>query len=246
MPELSTQLQELSDKRFIRPSSPPWGAPVLFVKKKDGSFQMCINYRELNKLTMKNRFRDEDILKTTFRTRYSHYEFQVMPFGMTNASTVFMELMNQFLGHVIASEGIHVDPAKIKTIKDWASPKTPTKIHQFLFLASTTNDSSKDSQRSAPILALPKGREKFVVYCDASHKGLGAVLMQREKVTAYASRQLKIHEKNYTTHDLELEAVLFALKMWRHYLYVTKRVVFTDHKSLQRILDQKELNMRQC
>nr|GEV08929.1 putative reverse transcriptase domain-containing protein [Tanacetum cinerariifolium] len=90
-----------------------------------------------------------------------------------------------------------------------------------------------------------RGSENFVVYCDASHKGLGAVLMQREKVIAYASRQLKVHEKNYTTHDLELGAVVFALKMGRHYMYGTKYVVFTDHKNLQHILDQKELNMRQ-
>ncbi|GJR05864.1 putative reverse transcriptase domain-containing protein [Tanacetum coccineum] len=98
---------------------------------------------------------------------------------------------------------------------------------------------------SAPILALPEGSEDFIAYCDASKKGLGAVLMQREKVISYASRQLKIHEKNYTTHDLELSAVVFALKIWRHYLYGTKCTVFTDHKSLQHILDQKELNMRQ-
>ncbi|GJT51765.1 putative reverse transcriptase domain-containing protein [Tanacetum coccineum] len=98
---------------------------------------------------------------------------------------------------------------------------------------------------SALILALPEGSEDFVVYCDASHKGLGAVLMQREKVIAYASRQLKVHEKNYTTHDLELSSVVFALKTWRHYLYGTRCTVFTDHKSLQHILDQKELNMRQ-
>jgi ribonuclease HI len=97
----------------------------------------------------------------------------------------------------------------------------------------------------APILALPEGSEDFVVYCDASIQGLGAVLMQRLKVIAYASRQLKPHEENYTTHDLELGAVVFALKMWRHYLYGTKCMVFTDHKSLQHILDQKELNMRQ-
>ncbi|GKE22072.1 putative reverse transcriptase domain-containing protein, partial [Tanacetum coccineum] len=103
----------------------------------------------------------------------------------------------------------------------------------------------KQNLRSAPILSLPEGSENFVVYCDASCKGLGAVLMKREKVIAYASRQLKIHEKNYTTHDLELGAVVFALKMWRHCLYGTKCVVFTDHKSLQHILDQKELNMRQ-
>nr|GFB01216.1 putative reverse transcriptase domain-containing protein [Tanacetum cinerariifolium] len=98
---------------------------------------------------------------------------------------------------------------------------------------------------SAHILALPEGAKNFVAYCDASHKGLGAVLMQREKVISYTSRQLKIHEKNYTTHDLELGAVVFALKIWRHYLYETKCIVFIDHKSLQHILDQKELNMRQ-
>ncbi|GKA06074.1 putative reverse transcriptase domain-containing protein [Tanacetum coccineum] len=212
MEELSTQLRELSNKGFIRPSFSPWGAPVLFVKKKDGSFRMCINYRELYKLTVKNRYPlpriddlfdqlqgssvyskidlrsgyhqlrvcDEDIPKTAFRTRYGHYEFQVMPFGLTNAPSVFMDLMNrvcrpyldkfvivfiddiliysktkeehdahlrlilellkeeklyakflkcdfwlskvQFLGHVIDSKGIHVDPAKIESIKEWESP----------------------------------------------------------------------------------------------------------------------------
>ncbi|GKE95354.1 putative reverse transcriptase domain-containing protein, partial [Tanacetum coccineum] len=98
---------------------------------------------------------------------------------------------------------------------------------------------------NAPILALPEGMEYFVVYCDASLKGYGAVLMQREKVIAYASRQLKVHEENYATHDLELRAVFFALRLWRHYLYGTKCVVFTDHKSLQYILNKKELNLRQ-
>ncbi|GKB57294.1 putative reverse transcriptase domain-containing protein [Tanacetum coccineum] len=137
---------------------------------------------------------------------------------------------------------IHVDPAKIESIKDWA--KTPTEIRQFLgqeaaFLLL------KQKLCSALILSLPEGSENFVVYCDASRKGLDAVLMQREKFIAYASRQLKIHEKNYTTHDLELGAVVFALKMRRHYLYGTKCIVFTDHKSLQHILDQKEMNTRQ-
>ncbi|KAD4584874.1 hypothetical protein E3N88_22475 [Mikania micrantha] len=329
---------------------------------------MCIDYRELNKLTIKNRYplpriddlfdqlqgaqyfskidlrsgyhqlrvQDEDIPKTAFRTRYGHYEFMVMPFGLTNAPAVFMDLMNrvckpyldqfvivfiddiliysktkteheqhlrkilellkeeklyakfskcefwlrevQFLGHVVNSEGIHVDPAKIEAIKNWDTPKTPTEIRSFLGLAGyyrrfISNFSkialplTKLTQKSepfvweqkqedafqtlkqklcdAPILSLPEGCDDFVVYCDASHQGLGCVLMQRDKVIAYASRQLKIHEKNYTTHDLELGAVIFALKIWRHYLYGTKCTIFTDHKSLQHIFDQKELNMRQ-
>ncbi|KAD3337204.1 hypothetical protein E3N88_32724 [Mikania micrantha] len=98
---------------------------------------------------------------------------------------------------------------------------------------------------NAPILALPEGTDNFTVYCDASCQGLGCVLLQNDKVIAYASRQLKIHEKNYTTHDLELGAVVFALKIWRHYLYGIKCIIYTDHKSLQHILDQKMLNMRQ-
>ncbi|GJU37640.1 putative reverse transcriptase domain-containing protein [Tanacetum coccineum] len=337
MEELSTQLQELSDKGFIRPSFSPWEAPVLFVKKKYGSFRICIDYRELNKLTIKNRYplpriddlfdqlqgssmyskielrsgyhqlrvRDEDIPKTAFRTRYGHYEFQVMPFGLTNAPAVFMDLMNrvcrpyldkfvivfiddiliysktkeehdahlrlilellkkeelhakfskcdfwlskvQFLRHVINSEGIHVDPTKIESIKDWESPKTPTEIRQFLGLAGYYRRFIEGFSKIAkPMTKLTQKRsENFVVYCDASHKGLGAVLMQKEKVIAYVSRQLKIHEKNYTTHDLELGDVVFTLKMWRHYLYGTKCVMFADHKSLQHIIDQKELNMRQ-
>nr|GEX22355.1 putative reverse transcriptase domain-containing protein [Tanacetum cinerariifolium] len=320
MKELLEQLQELSDKGFIRPSSSSIYSKI----------DLRLGYHQL-------RVREQDIPKTTFRTQYRHYEFQVMPFGLTNASVVFMDRMNrvckpyldkfvivfiddiliyskdkkkhkehlktilellkkeelyakflkcefwipkvQFLRHVIDSRGIYVDPAKIESIKDWASPKTPTEIRQFLGLAgyyrrfiegflkiakSMTNLTQKGvkfdwgekeenafqliKQKlcSAPILALPEGSEDFVVYCDASYKGLGVVLMQREKVIAYASRQLKVHEKNYTTHHLELGSMVFALKIWRHYLYGTKCIVFTDHKSLQHILDQKELSMRQC
>ncbi|GJU74769.1 putative reverse transcriptase domain-containing protein [Tanacetum coccineum] len=115
----------------------------------------------------------------------------------------------QFLGHVMDRSSIHVDLAKIEAIKSWVAPTTPTEVRQFLGLAGY--------YRSAPILALPKGTKDFVVYCDASLKGYGAVLMQRKKVIAYASRQLKVHEENYTTHDLELGAVVFALRLWRHY-----------------------------
>ncbi|GJX87806.1 putative reverse transcriptase domain-containing protein [Tanacetum coccineum] len=119
----------------------------------------------------------------------------------------------QFLDHVIDSKGIHVDPAKIESIKDWPSPKTPSKIRQFLEKEEEDFQLLKQKLCSAPILALPEGSENFVVYNDASDKGLGAVLMQKEKVIAYASRQLKIHEKNYTTHNLELGVVVFALKI---------------------------------
>ncbi|GKC34847.1 putative reverse transcriptase domain-containing protein [Tanacetum coccineum] len=120
----------------------------------------------------------------------------------------------QFLGHVIDSEGVHGDLAKIESIKDWASLMTLTKIRQFLGeKEEVTFRLLKKKLCIAPILALPEGSKNFVVYCDASHKGLGSVLMQKENVIAYASHQLKVHEKNYTTHDLELGAVVFALKM---------------------------------
>ncbi|GKB07305.1 putative reverse transcriptase domain-containing protein [Tanacetum coccineum] len=285
--ELSDQLQELAYQGFVRPSTSPWGAHVLFVKKKYESFKMCIDYRKLNKLTVKNRYplpriddlfdqlqgssvyskidlrsgyhqlrvSDEDNPKTAFRTRYGHYEFHVMPFGLTNAPAMFMDLMNHvckpyldkfvivFIDDILIYshnkeehanhlriilellkkekfQGIHVDPANIEAVKDWVSPTTPTEIRQFLGLSGYYRR------------FIEEGNNDFVVYCDASLQGLGAVLMQKEKVIAYASRQLKPHEENYTIHDLELEAVVFALKIWRHYLYGTKCTVFTDHKSL--------------
>nr|GEV23798.1 putative reverse transcriptase domain-containing protein [Tanacetum cinerariifolium] len=167
--------------------------------------------------------REEDILKTTFRTRYGHNKFQVMLFGLTNAPASEEEHAKhlRLILELLKKEELY---AKFLKCDFWLSRKLC----------------------SAPILALPKGSEKFVVYCDASRKGLGTVLMQNEKVIAYASLQLKIHEKNYTTRDLEREAVVFALKILRHYLYGMKFIMFTDHKSLQHILGQKELNMRQC
>ncbi|GKC41738.1 putative reverse transcriptase domain-containing protein, partial [Tanacetum coccineum] len=265
--ELSGQHKELQDKGFIRPSSSPCGAPVLFVKKKDDSFRMS-GYHQL-------RVHEDGIPKTAFKTRYGHFDFTVIPFGLTNAPTVFMDLMNKvcrpyldkfvivfiddiliysksqeehFLGHVINGNGIHVDPSKIGAVKNWKAPRTPfEKCKTFDWGEEQENafQTLKDKLCNAPVLALPDEPKDFVVYCDASGLGLGCVLMQRGKLIAYAFRQLKIHENNYTTHDLELGAVLFALKIWRHYLYGTKSVIYTDHKSLQHIFSQKELNMRQ-
>nr|GEV13705.1 putative reverse transcriptase domain-containing protein [Tanacetum cinerariifolium] len=159
--------------------------------------------------------------------------YRLTPSEMQELSTQLQELSDK--GFIGPSNAIWTD-------------KCTGDIHGSNELGEKAKDAVQLLKRklySASILALPEGSENFVVYCDASYKGLGAVLVQREKVIAYTSFQLKVHKKNYTTPDLELRAVLFALKMWRHYLYGTKCVVFTDHKSFQHILDQKELNMRQ-
>ncbi|GJV50783.1 putative reverse transcriptase domain-containing protein [Tanacetum coccineum] len=282
MQELSGQLQELQDKGFIRPSHSPWGAPVLFVKKKDGSLRMCIDYRELNKLTVKNRYplpRIDDLFDQLQGSRYfSKIDLRKEKLYAKFSKCEFWLQEVHFLRHVVNQDGIHMDPSKIEAVKNWKTPKTPSEIRSFLGLAGyyrrfITNFSKiakpltlltqknqkyewgmeqeeafqtlKNNLCDAPILTLPDGVEDFVVYCDASNQGLGCVLMKRGKVIAYASRQLKIHEKNYTAHDLELGAVVFALKTWRHYLYGTKSVIYTDHKSLQHIFDQKELKMLQ-
>ncbi|GJX71785.1 putative reverse transcriptase domain-containing protein [Tanacetum coccineum] len=183
MKELPDQLQELSDKGIIRPSSLPWGAPVLFVKKKDGSFQMCINYRELNKLTVKNRY-------------------PLLRIG---------DLFDQLHGSSVYSK---IDLSKQKHEEHLKLILELLKKEELNAKFSKCEFWIPKKLCSAPIMALPEGAKNFIVYYDASHKGLGAVLMQNEKI-------------------------------WRHYLYETKCTVFTDHKSLQHILDQKELNMRQ-
>ncbi|GKB26342.1 putative reverse transcriptase domain-containing protein [Tanacetum coccineum] len=280
MPELSTQLQELADKGFIRLSSSPLEAlnryPLstindVYDQLQGSSVYLKIDLRSGYHLL---RVREEDTPKTAFRTCYVHYEFQVMPFGLTNTPTIFMELMNrkvQFLIHVIDSEGIYVDPTKIESINDWASPKIPMEIHQFLGLAGyyrrfnkgfskINKPITKLTQKSVKfdwgekeeiafqllkqkmcsvlILALPERSENFVVYYDALHKGLGAILMQKEKVIACASCQLKTHEKSYMTYDLELVS--------RHGVSVSiisdRDSRFTSHfwQSLQKALDTQQ------
>jgi len=314
----------------------------LLVKKKDWSSRLCVDYRQLNKLTIKNKYslpriddllnqfkgarvfskidlrsgyhqilvRSEDVQKTTFRSRYGHYEYVVMPFRVTNTPVVFMDYINrifrpwldkfvvvfiddiliysrtreehadhlrvvlkilrehqlygklskceflleevQFLGHVISPKGIAVDPAKIEIVLNWERPKTVTEVRSFLGLAGyyrrfvegfskkvnpLTQLTRKDQPFSwteqceecfeemkkclttATVLVIPDTEKMFEVYYDASYQGLRCVLMQEKRAVAYASRQLKVHEKNYPTHDLELVAIVFALKSWRHYLY---------------------------
>nr|KYP44148.1 Retrovirus-related Pol polyprotein from transposon 17.6 [Cajanus cajan] len=184
----------------------------------------------------------------------------------------------KFLGHVISTEGIAIDPAKVESVLQWERPRTITDIQSFVGLAGYyrrfiegfskivapltqltrkeqpfiwTNACERSFEElkrrltTSPVLVLLDSSEPFDVYCDASDQGLGCVLMQNRKVVAYASRQLKNHERNYPTHDLELATVVFALKIWRHYLYGARFSVFSDHKSLKYLFDHKELNMRQ-
>ncbi|KAK4382892.1 Transposon Tf2-12 polyprotein [Sesamum angolense] len=336
--ELKKQLEELLEKGFVRPSTSPWGAPVLFVKKKDDQLKGATIFSKIDLRSgyWQLRIAEKDILKTAFRTRSGHYEFLVMPFGLTNAPAAFMALMNRtfqeyldqfvivfiddilvysknreeheqhlrivlqilkekelyaelskcefwvnqvvFLGHVISGDGVMPDPSKVKAIMEWRVPKNATEVRSFLGLAGyyrrfvegfsiiagpltkllrkgvtfqwteqcqQSFDELKKRLTSTPILVLPSGSGGYVVYTDASKQGLGCVLMQNGKVIAYASRQLRTRELNYPTHDLELAAIVHALKIWRHYLYEEKFQILTDHKSLKYILTQKELNLRQ-
>jgi hypothetical protein len=367
--ELKTQLQDLLEKGFIRPSSSQWGCLAIFVKKKDQTLRMCVDYRPLNEVTIKNKYplpwidilfdqltggrvfskidlssgyhqiriRPENILpKTAFTTRYGLFEYLVMSFGLTNAPAHFTYLMNsvfmpeldkfvvvfiddiliyskneeghakhlrivltrlrehqlyakfskcafwleeiQFLGHVLSAKGIAVDPSKVKDILEWKPPTAVHQVRSFLRLAGyyrrfildfskivkpitglLKNDTKFDRSSkcneafeqlkvlltTAPVLAQLNIEKPIDVYCVASGNGLGCVLMQEGRVIAYASRKLCWHEEHYPTHDLELAAVVHALKIWHHYLLGNNCHLYTDHKSLKYIFTQSELNMRQ-
>src|SRR5438105_4582260 len=329
---------------------------------------MCIDYRSLNEVTIKNKYplpriddlfdqlkgakfffkidlrsgyyqlktQIEDIPKTAFSTRYGHYEFTVMTFGLTNDPAYFMNLMNKifmeeldqfvvvfiddiliysknaeeheqhlrivleklrahelyakfskcefwlqevaFLGHIITEKGVAVDPSKVEAVLNWKTPTSVPEIRSFLGLAGyyrrfienfskialpmtqllqkgvefkwtearqKSFDELKQKLTTTLVLTLPDIHHSFIVYCDASGQGIGCVLMQDGKVVAYASRQLKVHEKHYPTHDLELATVFHALKIWRHYLIGNKCEIFTDHKSLKYIFTQPNLNLSQ-
>ncbi|KAG8499085.1 hypothetical protein CXB51_005500 [Gossypium anomalum] len=211
--ELKSQLQELTDKGFLRLNFSPWGAPVLFVKKKDESMRLCFDYRQHNKVTIKNKYplpRIDDL------------------FDQLKGATIFSK--------IDLSDGIRVDPSKISVIVEWKPPRN---------VSEQSFEKLKALLTEAPVLVKPESGKEFVIYSDASLNGLGCVLMQEGKVVAYASRQLKPHEKNYPTYDLELVAIVFALKIWHHHLYGEKCHIFTDHKSLKYLMTQKDMNLRQ-
>jgi hypothetical protein len=282
------------------------------------------------------KIRESEIPKTAFCTRYGLYEYTVMSFGLTNAPSYFMYLMNKvfmeyldrfiivfiddilvfsktmeeheehlrleleklrsnqlyakfskcefwltevaFLGHVISAGGVSVDPGKVKDVLNWVPPATVSEIRSFLGLAGYYRRFIKDFSKiakamtklleknkafewtkdcqasfeelkkrltSSPVLVLPDLTNKFDIYCDASRQGLGCVLMQEGQVVCYASRQLRKHEENYPTHDLELATVVHTLKIWRHYLIGHRCEIYSDHKSLKYIFTQNDLNLRQ-
>ena len=376
LPELQTLRAELDDllaKGHIQPSKSPYGAPILFIKKKDGTLRMCIDYRALNKVTVKNRyplpridemfdrFNDkkffskidlragyhqiriapEDVPKTAFRTRYGHYEFLVLPFGLTNAPATFQTLMHdifqplldkcvlvyiddiliysetlekhldqlrqvfeilrqhklygkiekceflkpevEYLGHRISTEGIKADPKKLEAIKDWPAPTNVPQLRSFLGLAGyyrrfvpnysaiaqpLTDLLHKDKSYTwspeceqalqelkrllteAPVLRSPDPDLKFTITTDASGYAIGAVLSQDDgrgpRPITYMSRKLSPAERNYAVHEQETLAIIYAIKIWRHYLEGQEFDVITDHESLKYLNSQPTLSRRQA
>ena len=370
--EIKRQLKDLIDKGFIRPSKSPFGAPVLLVKKKDGSSRMCIDYRSLNKISIKDSYplpRIDDLLdklstakvftkldlksgynqiritpgdeeKTAFTTRYGLFEFTVMSFGLTNAPATFQRTMNNifvqyldefilvylddilifsvkvkdhpnqcriafetlrknnflcnndkctfavtevgFAGHIIEDGTVKMDPSKISAISKWKSPTNITEVRSFhgfcnyyrrfikdfgIIMAPITKLLQKDCEwywgseqqeafnllkkliTSEPILRLPNNLFPFIIHVDASLNGIGVVLSQifedgNEHPIAFDSRKLALSEQNFAVREMEMLALIHALKIWRIYLYGKKFTAYTDHESLKYLHSQKELNRR--
>ena len=366
--EVHKQVQELLAKGFIRPSVSPFSSPVIFVRKKDGTLRMCIDYIAVNKLTVKNRYplpridqlldtlqgstvfssldlhsgyhqvklRAEDVPKTAFSTPGGHYEWLVLSFGLANAPSTFMSVMNdifrdlldkfvliyiddilvyskspeehlqhlkivmqrlrdhnllvklkkceffkdnlKFLGHLVGKDGIQVDPDKVKVVSAWPEPQTPGEVRSFLGLANyfrkfiqgfsslarplsqlankPVMDGLSDKERAsfrgiqqalveAPVLVMPDMQKDFVIICDASKYGMGAVLMQDDHPVAFMSKALSAAEKNYPTTEQELLAVVKALREWRCYLLDKPFIVHTDHNPNVFFNSKPDLSARQ-
>ena len=367
--EAERQVKEYLEKGWIRPSKSPYGAPILFVKKKDGTLRMCIDYRAINKITVKNRYplpriddlfdklqgaqyfssfdlsqgyhqirmTDEDIPKTAFNTPQGHFEFLVLSFGLTNAPATFQTVMNgifgsvpfalvylddilvfskteaehlehlrhvlglirenqlycklskcsffqrelEYLGHLVGAQGVRVNPAKVTAVEQFPRPKNVSELRSFLGLANYFRKFIRDYAKiaapltgqtgknhilqwdgasdqafklvkkrltEAPVLALPNPDKTYVVETDASVVGLGAVLLQDGMPIAYESRKLTSAERNYTTTEQELLAVVHALQTWRCYLEGARFpfVVRTDHNPLTYLPTQPNLSRRQA
>jgi hypothetical protein len=365
--EIEKAIKELLAMGHIRPNMSPFASSVVLVLKKDGTLRMCIDYRALNKKTIKNRYpipridelmdelhgavfftkidlrsgyhqiniREQDIEKTTFRCHFRHFEFLVMPFGLTNAPTTFQSCMNHifrgqlrkyilvffddiliynktwdehlahlgevlgimqaqslyakeskcefgmrellYLGHIISGQGVQVHQEKIRAILDWPMPKNLTELRGFFGLCSyyrrfvkgfsqlgapltdltkkgafhwteesqQTFDKMKEVMSTCPVLALPDFSQSFVLECDASGVGIGAVLMQGGHPIVFESRKLNESERLYPIYDKEMLAIMHALTKFRQYLVGSRFVVKTDHNSLKYFLDQKDLSERQ-
>ena len=367
--ELKKQVEELLAQGHIRPSTSPYGSPVLFVKKKEGTLRMCVDYRALNKITIKNKYplpridelldrlvnakyfskidlrsgyhqvrvKPSDVEKTAFNCRYGAFEFLVLPFGLCNAPSTFMTLMNNifqpyldefvivylddimifsktlhehkqhvrkvlqllrehklyakkekcelfvtsvsFLGHRISSEGISMESSKVQAIMEWPVPRNVNEIQQFLglsgyyrkFIANFSGicapisellsnkvpfnwnqrqqeafEQLKRAITNAPVLKLPDPTLTYTVKTDASGFAIGAELSQDGHPVCYLSHKLSPAERNYSTHEKEQLAIIYALREWRHHLLGSPIKIETDHCSLKYFQTQPNLSQRQA